>query len=830
MIVHPSNGALPDAAGGKAIALARLADAGFNPPDFFVILPDAFDEDGLKADHKEALSNAVSELGNSPFAVRSSGAQEDGAEHSHAGQFLSVLNVDANDVAAEAHKVWQSGMEGSVADYRATRGLDQADHAPSDLAPAVVIQRMIQADSAGVAFSADPVSGLRHHTVISAIAGLGDRLVSGEEDGETWTVDTLQQSIISAPQGDVVLTPQKVLELADLAGRVEQAFGSPQDIEWAYAGDTLHILQARPITTQLKAKAQDDTQLLIFDNSNIVESYPGLVTPLTYSFAQYAYARVYRAFVRMVGVREEVIAANATIFENMLGRIDGRVYYNLVNWYRALALLPGFAINRAHMETMMGVSEPLPATVTNSIGPGELSGFARWGEYARMARAGFGLLVQALRLKRTIKGFDTRLNEAIGPQSLDTSTANLSQLAGEYRRIEASLLDRWDAPLVNDFLCMMAFGASRKMMERWFGQSGLELHNHVMIGQGDIISAQPAKRIASMGMMIAEVDGLADAIEVQGVEALADHRELRAEFDAYIARFGDRCTQELKLESITLDEDPSSLLSAMAAAARRPAMDTKQATSTALDFSTVAKGKPVRRKIAKLFVGWAKARVRDRENLRFERTRIFGRARKVFIAMGRELTALGHLDEPRDVLFLSVNELLGSVEGFTSTQDIRALAKLRRCEMEESAKRPDPDERLSVHGAAINVGAGSSGAVVQDGDNDALKRSGTACSAGVVTAKARVIDDPSTQSLDHGDILVARHTDPGWIAVFANASAIVVERGSLLSHSAIVAREMGIPCVVALKGATRWIKDGETISVDGSTGEVVRVADLERAS
>lgn len=825
MIVHPSDGALADAAGGKAKALARLADAGFNPPAFFVLLPGAFDENGLKADHKEALSKAIHELGDGPYAVRSSGAQEDGAEHSHAGQFLSVLDVDVGDVATEAHKVWRSGMEGSVADYRATRGLEDTGSAP-----AVVIQRMIQADSAGVAFSADPVSGLRHHTVISAIAGLGDRLVSGEEDGETWTVDTLQQNIISAPEGDAVLTLQKVLDLADLASRVEQAFGDPQDIEWAYQGDTLHILQARPITTQLKASAQADTQLLIFDNSNIVESYPGLVTPLTYSFAQYAYARVYRAFVRMVGVREDVIAANATIFENMLGRVDGRVYYNLVNWYRALALLPGFAINRAHMETMMGVSEPLPAAVTASIGPGELSGLARRGEYGRMARAGFGLLVQALRLKRTIKGFETRLNEAIGPASLDTSTANLSELAAEYRRIEASLLDRWDAPIVNDFLCMMAFGASRKMMERWFGQHGLELHNHVMIGQGDIISAEPAKRIAALGTMIAQVDGLADAIEAQGVEALADHPKLQAEFDAYIARFGDRCTQELKLESITLDEDPSSLLSAMAAAARRPAMDTKQARSTALDFSTVAKGKPVRRMIAKLFVGWAKARVRDRENLRFERTRIFGRARKVFIAMGRELTALGHLDEPRDVLFLSVNELLGSVEGFTSTQDIRALAKLRRCEMEESAKRPDPDERLSVHGAAINVGAGSSGAVVQDGDNDALSRSGTACSSGVVTAIARVIDDPATQSLDHGDILVARHTDPGWIAVFANASAIVVERGSLLSHSAIVAREMGIPCVVALKGATRWIKDGETISVDGSTGEVVRVADPERAS
>lgn len=825
MISYPSEGILPEGAGGKAKSLARLAEAGFNPPEFFVILPGAFGESGLKTNHEKALADALKQLGDGPFAVRSSGAQEDGAEHSHAGQFLSVLNVDAADVAMQAQKVWRSGIEGSVADYRATHGLEKTDPAP-----AIVVQRMIDADAAGIAFSADPVSGLLHHTVISAIAGLGDRLVSGEEDGETWMVDTLQQSIVSGPEGETVLTPAKVLELADLANRIERAFGSPQDIEWAYEGDGLHILQARPITTKLKTPAQCDPQLLIFDNSNIVESYPGLVTPLTYSFAQYAYARVYRAFVRMVGVREEVIAANATIFENMLGRIDGRVYYNLVNWYCALALLPGFAINRAHMETMMGVSEPLPASVTASIGSGDISGLARWREYGRMARAGFGLLVQAMRLKRTIAGFEDRLNEAIGPDSLDASTASLSELAAEYRRIEASLLDRWDAPIVNDFLCMMAFGASRKLMERWFDQPGLELHNHVMIGQGDIISAEPAKRIATLGAMIAKVEGLAEAIETKGVDALNEHSAVQAEFDGYIARFGDRCTQELKLESVTLDEDPSSLLSAVVAAARRPAINTKRITSSALDFETIAKGKPLRRLIAQMFVGWAKARVRDRENLRFERTRIFGRARKVFIAMGRELTALGHLDASRDVLYLSVNEVLGAVEGFTSTQDIRALVALRRREMEASAKRPDPDERLSVVGAAINIGAAPSGAVEQDEDTEGLKRSGTACSTGLVTARARVIDDPATQSLNHGDVLVARHTDPGWIAVFANASAIVVERGSLLSHSAIVAREMGIPCVVALKSATRWIKDGETITVDGSTGDVTRVHDPEQVS
>lgn len=820
LILFPSDTPLRPTAGGKACALDRLARAGFNPPAFFVLLPSAFDEAGLIETHAQALANALETLGSGPFAVRSSGAQEDGAEHSHAGQFLSLLNISADDVKTAAHKVWESGHAGSVSDYRDARGLDAADPAP-----AIVVQTMIAADGAGVAFSADPVSGLRHHAVVSAIEGLGDQLVSGAEDGETWLIDTRQTSIVTAPDANRVLSVIQALAVADLAVRVEQAFGTPQDIEWAYHNGVLHILQARPITTPLKAPAQTDDQLLIFDNSNIVESYPGLVSPLTYSFAQYAYARVYRAFVWMVGVREEVIIANAPVFENMLARVDGRVYYNLGNWFRALALLPGFAINRAHMETMMGVSEPFPDEVTASIGPGELSGFARWHEYGRMARAGLGLLGQALRLKTTTQDFYDRLNEAIGPGSLDHERANLTQLASEYRRIEASLLDRWDAPIVNDFLCMIAFGASRKMMERWFGQPGLDLHNQVMIGQGDIISAEPAQRIATMGAMVRQTNGLADQLRTQGQSAIHTHPELREAFDSYLEKFGERCTQELKLESITLDEDPSSLVAAIAAAASRPTGSDTPASAPAADFATVAKGKPLRGYVARRLVNWAKARVRDRENLRFERTRIFGRARRVFLAMGRDLTALGHLDDPRDVLYLTVNELLGAVEGFTPTQNLRGLVKLRQAEMTNSANRPDPPERLAVRGAAINVGTGNETAAPTSPEEDAaLSRTGTACSAGTVTAKARVIDDPSTQSLDHGDILVARHTDPGWIAVFANASAIVVERGSLLSHSAIVAREMGIPCVVALKNATRWIEDGETITVNGATGEVVRTA------
>ncbi|MDO8883083.1 PEP/pyruvate-binding domain-containing protein, partial [Pseudotabrizicola sp.] len=485
-IIRQQDATQAEDVGGKAAALCRLALAGFAPPEFFVIRAEAFETTGPVIGLKEA-TNA---LGAGPFAVRSSARQEDGADHSHAGQFDTFLNVPADGVEAAARKVWQSGFSETVATYRALKSKGKAE------GPAVVVQRMVDARVAGVAFSADPVTGRRDRVVLSAIVGLGDQLVSGEADGEDWTVGT--NAVCAVPP--VVLTQAQAQDIAALARRAETVFGAPQDIEWAIDAQGLHILQSRPITTALLPLANPDTALTIFDNSNIVESYPGMVSPLTYSFAVHVYARVYRAFVALLGVPQTTIDANAAVFGNMLGRVDGRVYYNLVNWYRALSLLPGFSLNRAYMETMMGVDTPMPSEVTDTIGPASVRGFGRLREYTRLTKAGFGLVWQAMVLPRTRRLFYNRLNAALN-SGFDVDHAGPTALAAEYRKIESTLLDRWDAPLVNDFLCMLAFGASRNLLQKWLGQDGLLLHNDVMIGQGDIVSAEPARRIAQMGQM-----------------------------------------------------------------------------------------------------------------------------------------------------------------------------------------------------------------------------------------------------------------------------------------------------------------------------------------
>ncbi|MFD0980449.1 PEP/pyruvate-binding domain-containing protein [Tropicimonas aquimaris] len=799
-----------ETAGGKGAALHRLAEGGFDVPAFFVVSADACRREGecvvALSDLIAALGDALDTLGPGPYAVRSSGRAEDGAALSHAGQFHTALDVPAEGVEDAICAVWASGTSETLEHYR------QATQAAEAEPPAIVVQRMVPARAAGVAFSADPVSGLRDRRTISAIAGLGEALVSGEADSEDWQIGS-DGGVIVAPEAPQVLTSEEAQEIAALVARAEAFFGLPQDIEWALDGARLLMLQSRPITTPLRPAPMPDDSMVVLDNSNIVESYPGIVSPLTYSFAVHVYGRVYRAFVALLGVGAAEIAANGPVFDNMLSRVEGRVYYNLGNWYRALALLPGFSRNRDHMETMMGVDEPLPAELRDSIGPPPATGLRRLAEAARTAWVAGGLGWAALRLPATKRRFEARLERALatGPHP---DRANLSELAAIYRTIEADLLDRWDAPLINDFLCMMAFGGSRKLLERWAGPAGLALHNDVMIGQGDIVSAEPSRRIARMGRMVAEA-GLADALARDEREALAGQSEIAAEFDSYIDRFGDRCTQELKLESIPLDEDPSQLLAAIVASARRPEGAVPERAEP--DWQVLMPESPVRRWIARQVTAYAKARVRDRENLRFERTRIFGHARRVFLAMGREFWAAGRLDAPRDIFLLTVEEVLGAIEGNALTQDIRAIAAARKAEQARHERLPDPPERMVGRGAALLV---ETGAVAAAEPETGTLRTGTGCSAGQVTARARVIRDPRTEHLSAGEILVARNTDPGWIAVFSNAAAIVVERGSLLSHSAIVARELGIPCVVGIKGATDWVPDGAMLSVDGETGEV----------
>jgi pyruvate,water dikinase len=223
-------------------------------------------------------------------------------------------------------------------------------------------------------------------------------------------------------------------------------------------------------------------------------------------------------------------------------------------------------------------------------------------------------------------------------------------------------------------------------------------------------------------------------------------------------------------------------------------------------------------------------RMRDRENLRFERTRVFGRTRRIMRALGDRLVERGLLDDPRDVFWLAREELFGAVEGTSLTSDLRGTVAARKAIYEADRRLPPLPERFETRGPVLPLRpvARMSDAPELPLDDDV--RRGLGCCGGLVEGIARVVRDPRGVALEAGEILVAERTDPGWVLLFPAARAVVVERGSLLSHSAIVTREIGIPGVVSLPGAMSWLRNGDRIRVDGGSGEVRILHRAERTS
>ena len=294
--------------------------------------------------------------------------------------------------------------------------------------------------------------------------------------------------------------------------------------------------------------------------------------------------------------------------------------------------------------------------------------------------------------------------------------------------------------------------------------------------------------------------------------------ELAREFAAYLDDFGDRCLEELKLESATVRDEPSSLLSSIGAMALRGDKD-KDASAPAASVPVPRLGNPLRQAVFGWVLRHARDRVRSRENLRFERTRVFGRVRVIVRELGRRLHADGRLDEPRDVFYLEIGELLAEWDGTVTTRDLAALARQRRAEFEAYASTEPPPDRFTTRGPASRPVIFEEKASVPVPVGEGVLQ-GTGACPGRVTGRARVVLDPRGARLGQGEILVARQTDPGWVVLFPAAAGLLVERGSLLSHSAIVSRELRLPCIVSLPGITARIKTGDLIEMDGTTGEV----------
>jgi phosphohistidine swiveling domain-containing protein len=892
LVWRPSaNGGPPDGAsvGGKAHNLARLVGTGALVPPFFVLPADAFarmaGDGALPASEAEAeqrraaiLSmDAPDELvaairagldaldaGEGLLAVRSSAVGEDGRTASYAGQFETVLGVRSTeaDVWAAVRRVWASAFAAHALRYLREAGERR-------VRMAVVVQRLVEPEVSGVAFSMDPVGGGRDTAVVSAVYGLGEGLVGGELDADTFRVRFRNggaevsteaahkdRALRSAGDGTTAfvevdaalrdlpaLTDAEARRIAEQARELEKEFGAPQDVEWALAPGpdgprTLWTLQARPVTAAGPAIRPMAGERRVWDNENIVEPYPGITLPLSYSIGRVVMGEVFVALAETMGVPRERVEASRGAVTGLLGLVRGRVYYYLPNYLRLVTLGPGWALQAGEL-----VRVPLPPDPPGTPAPPPGSLPAALLLAAKVLPIPPRLLRETARLDAELAEFRRRAQEVLSPYAgRDLNALTVDELRAVYTHIERDLVRHWHGPMLNDGLLDVWLLTLAQTITSWMPGTSPTLINDLIAGDGGMVSTEPMRRMAELadlaradaGLHALLAGGDGDAEVWRRLTRDAEFASFGADLRDFQQRYGDRCADEMKIEAPTFADHPELLVAALRAQVRAPSQAgaaDRGARVRAAAEALVRERLPGGRQVAFFAVlEQARRQMRERENTRFERTRAMGIIRRAFLAMGARLAEAGALARAGDVVYLAKEELFGFLEG-TGPGELRSIAAARREEFDAYARMPELPERFATTGPPSLSAIEPVAAPVHPGMPPASLAGmrGMGASPGVVRAPVRVVLDPRAAGDLAGKILVARQTDPGWTLLFAGAAGVLVQRGSLLSHSAIVAREMGIPCVVAIPGLLAKLSDGDVVEMDGTAGTVRIVSGGEPA-
>ena len=839
------------AVGGKAANLGELIRAGFDVPPGFCITTDAYRlavggtsvEAGSSADApaaraavlaapfpepvadavRDAYALLVSRVGG-PVAVRSSATAEDLPGASFAGQQDTYLNVAGiDDVLDAVHRCWASLWTDRAVAYRAAQGIDG-----SGVALAVVVQRMVDAVSAGVLFTTDPVTGRRRQAVLDAARGLGDAVVSGAVDPDHFVVDTATGRILERRRGRSVdqpaasLTDAQVRDLASLGEQVEAAFGSPQDIEWAMDADGhVWLTQSRPITTlypipvRATPLSADDTRVYF-----CISLAQGLHRPIT-PMGVAAFRVVGSGFLDLVGRRPERIIDGPGGFA-----VGGdRIFVDATSIVRS-------AVGREIMPRALDVMEARSAVVLRG-----LFGDPRFS-VLRGSRRRF--VWPALRLAIRI-----RLPFVVAQALFSPSAAQrrVRRLADEVRARDippgGDIATRVDG--VVDLLFDAMPLAPRSLPGAAVGFAMLGLAGRMLrgsTGSGDlqsVLRSVPDNVTTEMDLALwrvavrarSDADS-ASALGSRTARDLADGYRagtlppvLQRNMTDFLGRYGHRAVAEIDLGMPRWSDDPAHLfgvlsgylrLTAEAATPEQHFADgASEATSMMRTLVRRARQRGRLRAAAVRFcLRRARALVGMREMPKFLIITAMAGAHAALLRIGGELADAGRIAQPEDVFFLDFDETKRAASG----ADLRVAVSERRERYDAELRRRHVPRVLLSDGTELEA-LGSGSTSVQPGS---LR--GTPASAGTVTATARVVLDPVGARLEPGEILVAPSTDPGWTPLFLTAGGLVMEMGGANSHGAVVAREYGIPAVVGVPHATEAITTGVQVTVDGASGLV----------
>jgi len=718
----------PERVGSKAFNLARLAAAGQPVPVGFVVMPEAFQAWGVA---EPAVAAAARRFGGDRYAVRSSAPAEDLPGASYAGMYESVLNVAPADVAAAARQVWQSGTAGRVAAYREGRakGAGQAETG----AMAVLVQVMVEARAAGVAFTADPITGNHGEVVITAVRGLGERLVGGEAVGDEWVVSAGRARCRRSAED--AIDAGQARQVARLALRAEALFGAPQDVEWAIAGGRVFLLQARPMTALPEPPTwRPPGSGWWLRNFRLGEWLPEPLTPL---FAGWLLPLLEQGVARAmqaesgIPMRPAGAVVNGWYYTTPPPRVDGSPALQVLRHPRAMLAAPRVVLLLLHPERM----------------PGELARMTRhWREellprYRAIVAAAQAAAAAAPAAE--LAGLIERVGEVAGEYSWSVAT-----LAGSQWKIEAALgrFCRAHVP---------GLGASPQVLVSGLAGAEPDLPPHAL---HSIDWYWPtAGELGTPG---------------PGAEILHRHRELAARREA-----------------------AESACRAALAGRRRLQRRFDRLLSIAQTYAVVRE-----QQTRQFSLGWPVLR-------------------RCALQLGAELARRRATGRIEDVFFLTHAELESALSGASlpSPETVRG----RRDQWERQRRLIAPLQLGKAPALARRtyikaIEAARTGAPAAQG---ALV--GDPASPGRATGPVRVILDPGGfASFQPGEVLVARATAPAWTPLFAKAAAVITDGGTLAAHASLVAREYGIPAVVATGDSTTRLRNGQVVTVDGSSGVV----------
>ncbi len=770
------------------------------------------------------------------YAVRSSATAEDLPEASFAGQQDTYLNIIGETALLDAiRRCWVSLFTDRAILYRI-----QNNFPHREVQLSVVVQQMIMAETSGILFTADPVTGHRHTLTIDASFGLGEALVGGLVTPDTYRVDKrtnaflerqiadkklaifaaehggTRQELLSADQREqTVLTDAQVLDLAAMGSKIEAHYNQPQDIEWAIANGQTFLLQTRPITSlyPIDGLRSPDGSLHIYLSMGHQQSMLDAMTPLGLSTIQvlmpigHERSRFDNAYFRTSGAR-----GFADLTLPLRHPLLRRMMFGLLSQLDALA----------------------PAAARQLIRRPEFQHSQRLRLNLAFFKGVLNIVRRVLRAlwKRDLNGFVDETN-ALMDDYISAVAHSLEAYPPGKVQLEA-VLDimpeffpfflNWVPETVAG---MAAARILPRLAKRWLTPDELEaltlgipgnVVNEMNLAIGDL--ADLARRSPELTELFKHL-GDDGSLWLQQAAQLEGSTPFMVAWSDFLSRYGSRGPSEIDIAKPRWYEEPLPVLRVLAEYLNG------EGGRHRAHYQSLVKGREASIRILRLKAGnglLGKARMHVinrlyhvmsetggmREHHKFMVIRLLGVIKEILKSNANQLVAAKKLEQPDDIWYLTWSELFAIFDDHSAnwSQTVRQ----RQSEYVRFQKFPPP----------MIISSDGEGPVVHYQDDEAPEGAllGNPVSPGVVEGKVHIIRDPQRETLAPGEILVAEFSDPGWTPLFINASGLILEVGGALTHGAVVAREYGIPAIVGVRDATKTLQTGQRVRVDGNHGVI----------